>query len=81
MLTGGSLPPLQVQDIEALLAAAQDKGEQISEEGTVSDRNAILKQLQSLKQQVTLLKRAVETKRRQYEEVSRDRPAGARGRR
>ena len=65
-----SLPPApQVQDIEALLAAAQDKGQQISEEGTVSDRNAILKQLQSLKQQVTQLKRAVEAKRRQYEEV------------
>ncbi|XP_043244080.1 nesprin-1-like [Amphibalanus amphitrite] len=60
----------KVQDIEALLAAAQDKGQQISEEGTVSDRNAILKQLQSLKQQVTLLKRAVENKRRQYEETA-----------
>ncbi|XP_037073133.1 uncharacterized protein LOC119094164 [Pollicipes pollicipes] len=60
----------KVQDIEALLAAAQDKGQQISEEGTVSDRNAILKQLQSLKQQMTSLKRAVETKRRQYEETA-----------
>ena len=60
----------KVQDIEALLAAAQDKGQQISQECTVSDRNAILRQLQSLHQQVTALKRAVENKRRQYEQTA-----------
>lgn len=58
---------VKIQECEALLAAATDKGEQIAAEGTAADRNTITEQLQSLKQQLTALRRAVERQRQQHE--------------
>lgn len=58
---------LKIQECEALLASATDKGQQIAEEGSVVDRNNVTEQLQSLKQQLQALRRAVETQREQHE--------------
>lgn len=58
---------VKIQECEALLAAATDKGEQIASDGSAEDRNAITQQLQSLKQQLTALRRAVERQRQQHE--------------
>lgn len=58
---------LKIQECEALLASATDKGQQISAEGSTVDRNNITEQLQSLKQQLQGLRRAVETQREQHE--------------
>lgn len=58
---------VKIQECEALLAAATDKGEQIAAAGSAADRNMITQQLQSLKQQLTALRRAVERQRQQHE--------------
>lgn len=58
---------MKIQECEALLAAASDKGEQIAAAGSAADRNMITEQLQSLKQQLTALRRAVERQRQQHE--------------
>lgn len=58
---------MKIQECEALLATATDKGEQIAAEGSAADRNTITEQLQSLKQQLTALRRAVERQRQQHE--------------
>ncbi|XP_076280585.1 muscle-specific protein 300 kDa [Lasioglossum baleicum] len=58
---------LKIQECEALLASATDKGQQIAAEGSPVDRNNITEQLQSLKQQLQGLRRAVETQREQHE--------------
>ena len=60
----------KIQECEALLAAAQDKGEQIAAEGSVTDRNTIAEQLTSLKQQLSTLKRAVEKRRGEHENAA-----------
>ena len=60
----------KIQECEALLAAAQDKGEQIAAEGSVTDRNTIAEQLTSLKQQLSSLKRAVEKRRGEHENAA-----------
>lgn len=57
----------RIQDCEAQLASAIDKGSLIGEEGAVADRNSITEQLQSLKQQLQGLRRAVESKRAEHE--------------
>lgn len=46
---------------------ATDKGERIAEEGSSSDRNNITEQLQSLKQQLNILRKAVEKERQKLE--------------
>ncbi|XP_018395829.1 PREDICTED: nesprin-1 isoform X2 [Cyphomyrmex costatus] len=58
---------LKIQECEATLASATDKGQQIAAEGSVVDRNNVTDQLQSLKQQLQALRRAVETQREQHE--------------
>lgn len=58
---------LKIQECEATLASATDKGQQIAAEGSVVDRNNVTEQLQSLKQQLQALRRAVETQREQHE--------------
>lgn len=58
---------LKIQECEATLASATDKGQQIAAEGSTADRNNITEQLQSLKQQLQGLRRAVETQREQHE--------------
>ncbi|EZA53954.1 Nesprin-1 [Ooceraea biroi] len=58
---------LKIQECEATLASATDKGQQIAAEGSAVDRNNVTEQLQSLKQQLQALRRAVETQREQHE--------------
>ena len=58
---------LKIQECEASLASANDKGQQIATEGSAADRNNITDQLQSLKQQLQTLRRAVESQREQHE--------------
>ncbi|XP_054006700.1 muscle-specific protein 300 kDa isoform X2 [Hylaeus anthracinus] len=58
---------LKIQECEATLASATDKGQQIAAEGSTVDRNNITEQLQSLKLQLQALRRAVETQREQHE--------------
>ena len=60
----------KIQECEALLATAHDKGEQIAAEGSVSDRNTITEQLTSLKQQLSSLRRAVEKRRGEHENAA-----------
>lgn len=60
----------KIQGCEALLATATDKGQQISAEGTVIDRNNITEMLQSLKQQLLTLRRTVEFKRQKHERAA-----------
>ena len=60
----------KIQECEALLATAQDKGEQIATEGSVTDRNTIAEQLTSLKQQLNALRRAVEKRRGEHEDAA-----------
>ena len=57
----------KIQECEALLATANDKGDQIAAEGSVSDRNSIAEQLTSLKQQLNSLRRTVEKRRGEHE--------------
>ena len=56
----------KIQDCEAKLAVAMDKGNQIASEGSSQDQNQISEQLQSLKNQLHSLKRAVEKKREEF---------------
>lgn len=58
---------LKIQECEATLASANDKGQQIAIDGSASDQNNITEQLQSLKQQLQSLRRAVETQKEQHE--------------
>ncbi|KAJ9594434.1 hypothetical protein L9F63_014159, partial [Diploptera punctata] len=58
---------VKIQECEAMLASATDKGQQIAEEGSAADRNNITEQLQSMKQQLQALRRAVEKQREQHE--------------
>lgn len=54
---------LKIQACDATLTSAADKGERIAQEGTASDANAITSQLASLKQQLGVLRKAVEAAR------------------
>lgn len=58
---------LKIQECEASLASATDKGQQIAADGSSADRNNVTEQLQSLKQQLQSLRRAVEGQREQHE--------------
>ncbi|KAG7206621.1 hypothetical protein KM043_000301 [Ampulex compressa] len=58
---------LKIQECEASLASATDKGQQIAAEGSAADRNSVTEQVQSLKQQLQGLRRAVEAQREQHE--------------
>lgn len=58
---------VKIQECEALLAAAGDKGQQIAAEGNSADQNAITEQLQSLKQQLQHLRKLVESQRQRHE--------------
>ncbi|XP_012253400.2 muscle-specific protein 300 kDa isoform X14 [Athalia rosae] len=58
---------LKIQECEATLASATDKGQQIAAEGSAADRNNVTEQLQSLKQQLQALRRAVESQREEHE--------------
>lgn len=58
---------VKIQECEALLASANDKGQQIASEGNAADQNSITEQLQSLKQQLKNLRKLVETQRQKHE--------------
>lgn len=58
---------VKIQECEATLLLATDKGERIAEEGSAFDRNNITQQLQSLKQQLTNLRKSVEKERQKLE--------------
>nr|CAD7570990.1 unnamed protein product [Timema californicum] len=58
---------VKIQECDALLSSATDKGQTIAAEGSASDRNSITEQLQSLKQSLQALRRAVEKQREQHE--------------
>lgn len=58
---------VKIQECEALLASANDKGQKIASEGNAADRNSITEQLQSLKQQLQNLRKLVETQRQKHE--------------
>lgn len=58
---------VKIQECEALLAAANDKGQQIAAEGNAADQNSITEQLQSLKQQLQHLRKLVESQRQRHE--------------
>ena len=60
----------KIQECEAQLATAQDKGEQIAAEGSVTDRNTIAEQLTSLKHQLSSLRRAVEQRKGEHENAA-----------
>lgn len=57
----------RIQECEAQLTSAQDKGAIISEEGTVEDHNAITEQLQALKVSLSGLRREVEKRHSEHE--------------
>ena len=56
----------KLKDCETQLSLASDKGQQIANEGSASDRNQISHQLQSLKTQILALKKAIEKKRDEH---------------
>lgn len=58
---------VKIQECEATLLLATDKGERIAEEGSAFDRNNITQQLQSLKQQLITLRKSVEKERQKLE--------------
>lgn len=58
---------MKIQECEATLLLATDKGERIAEEGSAFDRNNITQQLQSLKQQLITLRKSVEKERQKLE--------------
>lgn len=57
----------KIQECEAQLTSAQDKGSIISEEGTVEDHNAIMEQLQLVKNNLSALRREVEKRHSEHE--------------
>lgn len=61
---------VKIQECEALLASAADKGQQIAADGSAQDRNTITEQLQSLKQSLQNLRRAVEKQRQEHENTA-----------
>lgn len=61
---------VKIQECEAVLASAADKGQQIAEDCSVEDRNTITVQIQSLKQSLQSLRRAVEKQRQEHENTA-----------
>ncbi|KAF5308513.1 hypothetical protein FQR65_LT06178 [Abscondita terminalis] len=61
---------LKIQTCEAMLASAEDKGQQIAADGTAQDRNNVTEQIQSVKQSLQNLRRAVEKQRRDHEHTA-----------
>ncbi|XP_057659189.1 muscle-specific protein 300 kDa isoform X4 [Diorhabda carinulata] len=60
----------KIQECEALLASASDKGQQIAADGSAQDKNTVTEQLQSLKQALQNLRRAVEKQRQEHENTA-----------
>ncbi|XP_072386756.1 muscle-specific protein 300 kDa isoform X12 [Diabrotica undecimpunctata] len=60
----------KIQECEALLASASDKGQQIAADGSAQDKNTITQQIQSLKQSLQNLRRAVEKQRQEHENTA-----------
>lgn len=58
---------VKIQECEGVLASATDKGQKIASEGTAADKNSITEQLQSLKNQVGNLRKAVEQQRQKHQ--------------
>lgn len=58
---------VKIQECEAVLSSANDKGQKIASEGNAADRNSITEQLQSLKQQLQNLRKQVEAQRQKHE--------------
>ncbi|KAJ8930094.1 hypothetical protein NQ314_017138, partial [Rhamnusium bicolor] len=61
---------VKIQECEALLASAADKGQQIAADGSAQDSNNITEQIQSLKQSLQNLRRAVEKQRQEHENTA-----------
>lgn len=77
--TGGTIPEkikkyddviVKIQEYEALLASASDKGQQIAADGSVQDKNYITEQIQSLKQSLQNLRRTAEKQRQEHENTA-----------
>nr|XP_022915902.1 nesprin-1 isoform X7 [Onthophagus taurus] len=60
----------KIQECEALLATAYDKGQQIIADGSAQDRNDVTEQLQSLKQSLQNLRREVERQKEKHENTA-----------
>lgn len=58
---------VKIQECEGVLASATDKGQKIALEGTAADKNSITEQLQSLKNQLGNLRKAVEQQRQKHQ--------------
>ena len=63
---------VKIQECEALLTSATDKGYKISSEGSSTDRNEIMEQLSALKQQLHGLKREVEQRKEELESTGKE---------
>ncbi|KAK9890572.1 hypothetical protein WA026_011942 [Henosepilachna vigintioctopunctata] len=61
---------VRIQECEAILASAYDKGQQIAADCSVQDQNSITEQLQSLKNSLLTLRRAVEKQRQEHENTA-----------
>lgn len=61
---------VKIQECEAMLASAADKGQQIAADGSTQDRNNVTEQIQSLKQSLQNLRRAVEKQRQEHENTA-----------
>ncbi|XP_013784499.1 nesprin-1-like, partial [Limulus polyphemus] len=59
----------QIVECEAKLTATQDKGEKIGSEGSVSDRNSIMDELQKLKAQLNNLRKTVQKMKSDHENM------------
>ncbi|XP_025834538.1 nesprin-1 isoform X2 [Agrilus planipennis] len=60
----------KIQECEAMLTCAEDKGQQIANDCSSQDRNNITEQLQSIKQSVQNLRRQVENKIQEHKETA-----------
>lgn len=61
-----------VQDAEALLASAGDKGNKIGSEGTMADKNTITDLLHSLKVQIQSTRKLVDNQKQKLEDVMQE---------
>lgn len=59
----------KIQNAEALLVAASDKGNKIGSEGSVADKNAITDLLQSLKSQIQVARKKVDHQKQKLEDL------------
>lgn len=59
----------KIQECEGILASAQDRGQKIAEEGTISEYNAITENHQNIKQKLQNLQQQVKCQRQKHENI------------